>query len=123
MVVNGTTGQLLRRTKIVGTTAKFNVFSNKYIFDNKTKVNCQSAVVSPRLTPFNCKCRRFHYTGYPQNSRETRTTFTKLSPQEVSLFIFWSLIWLKTSLGLIKAQHNFFTNLKSSLYLPHNQRN
>lgn len=80
MVVSGTTGQLLRCTKNISTTARYSVFNNKYHYDHKTLVNSNKVLVFPRLTSCYCDCRRFHYTGY---SRDTRTTFTKLSPQEV----------------------------------------
>lgn len=83
MVVGGTTGQLLKCTKNISTSTRFSIFNN-YLYDYKTNVHSKH-VVFPRLASFSCDCRRFHYTDFFQNSRETRTTFTKLSPQEVSV--------------------------------------
>lgn len=85
MVVGGTSGQLLRWTKNVSNTARYSVFNNKFLFDYKTHVTSQNVVVFPRSLYFYCDCRRFHYTDYFQNSRESRSNFTKLSPQEVRL--------------------------------------
>lgn len=84
MVVLGSTGQLLRCTNNVSKTARYSVFSSKFFNEYKTHVTVQKVVVLPRLISY-CDCRRFHYTDYFQKSRESRTTFTKLSPQEVSL--------------------------------------
>lgn len=84
MVISGTTGQLLKCTKKFCTSVRYSIFSSKYLPDYKSNVNLKN-VIFPELL-FSCDCRRFHYTDYFQNSRETRTTFTKLSPQEVRLF-------------------------------------
>lgn len=121
MVVTCKTGQLLKAGKNV-TTSPYSLPTCYSLFSGKKYLNyIRNASLSKydSRVAKQCDCRQYYSSDYFPFSRESRTSFTKLTPQEVSHFIKYIIVTcfgFDTFLKIFQLLHLLYCQLHLMRY-------